>query len=89
MEGDKMTHTLKITLTDNATFTQRVSSHRRGAALLKFDIADEYSEDIAKFKGINIKADGDDNYVVYHGVRMTNDDFNAMVWKIEIVGCED
>ena len=84
-----MTHTLKITLTDNATFTQCVSSHRRGAALIRFDIADEYAEDIAKFRGINIKADANDNHVIYHGVRMTNDDFNAMVCKIEIVGEND
>lgn len=76
---------IKVTLQNGESFTYRVDSRHRGATLLRFDVGDMYAEDVAAFRGIDIYADTDDNYVVYNGKKMLNDDFNDMVVRLEVV----
>lgn len=77
---------IKFTLVNGNYFIKTVDTQHKGATLLRFDIADENDNDIADLNcnGFTLEAYFDDD-VKYNDKYMTNEEFNNMIIKAEIL----
>lgn len=77
---------VKFTLIDGNYFIKTVDTQHKGTELLRFDIADENDNDIANLdcNGFTLEAYGD-NDVKYNNKYVTNNNFNDMIIKAEIL----